>query len=176
MSKPLIEPGILAALKTRIGNFTAALAGFVPASGGGTTNYLRADGTWAAPAGGGGGANDGLITAGFDGQGATVTAGSWIMVRMPYDGTIDGAYLTGDGQTGSAVVDVRRDTRANIPPTGADSICASAKPTISSAKYADDTTLTGWSTTFAAGDALIVYVESCATFQKLELQLTVVRT
>jgi hypothetical protein len=35
--------------------FTTALKGLVPASGGGTTNYLRADGTWAAPAGGGGG-------------------------------------------------------------------------------------------------------------------------
>jgi hypothetical protein len=27
-------------------------AGLVPASGGGTTNYLRADGTWEAPTGG----------------------------------------------------------------------------------------------------------------------------
>jgi hypothetical protein len=34
--------------------FTTALKGLVPASGGGTTNFLRADGTWAAPAGGGG--------------------------------------------------------------------------------------------------------------------------
>lgn len=31
--------------------FTAALKGLAPASGGGTTNFLRADGTWAAPAG-----------------------------------------------------------------------------------------------------------------------------
>jgi hypothetical protein len=29
--------------------FTSALKGLVPASGGGTTNFLRADGTWAAP-------------------------------------------------------------------------------------------------------------------------------
>ena len=29
--------------------FTAALKGLAPASGGGTTNFLRADGTWAAP-------------------------------------------------------------------------------------------------------------------------------
>lgn len=35
--------------------FTSALKGLAPASGGGTTNFLRADGTWAAPAGGGGG-------------------------------------------------------------------------------------------------------------------------
>lgn len=32
--------------------------GLVPASGGGTTNFLRADGTWAAPGGGGGGSGD----------------------------------------------------------------------------------------------------------------------
>lgn len=39
--------------------FTGALKGLTPASGGGTTNFLRADGTWAAPAGGGGGVSDG---------------------------------------------------------------------------------------------------------------------
>lgn len=33
--------------------FTSSLLGCVPASGGGTTNFLRADGTWAAPPGGG---------------------------------------------------------------------------------------------------------------------------
>jgi hypothetical protein len=33
--------------------FSSALKGLAPASGGGTTNFLRADGTWAAPAGGG---------------------------------------------------------------------------------------------------------------------------
>lgn len=32
--------------------FTSALKGLVPASGGGTTNFLRADGTWAAAGGG----------------------------------------------------------------------------------------------------------------------------
>lgn len=34
--------------------FTSALQGLVPASGGGTTNFLRADGTWAAAGGGSG--------------------------------------------------------------------------------------------------------------------------
>lgn len=34
--------------------FTSSLKGLVPASGGGTTNFLRADGTWAAAGGGGG--------------------------------------------------------------------------------------------------------------------------
>lgn len=39
--------------------FSSAAKGLTPASGGGTTNFLRADGTWAAPAGGGGGAPGG---------------------------------------------------------------------------------------------------------------------
>jgi hypothetical protein len=34
---------------------TTSAAGLAPASGGGTDNFLRADGTWAAPPGGGGG-------------------------------------------------------------------------------------------------------------------------
>ena len=37
-----------------LNTFTTSLKGVVPASGGGTTNFLRADGTW-APAGGGSG-------------------------------------------------------------------------------------------------------------------------
>jgi hypothetical protein len=45
---------------------TTANAGLAPASGGGTTNFLRADGTWAAPAGGGGGgATGGTATLNF---------------------------------------------------------------------------------------------------------------
>lgn len=38
--------------------FTSGAKGLAPASGGGTTNFLRADGTWAAPGGGGGGTGD----------------------------------------------------------------------------------------------------------------------
>lgn len=34
---------------TLLDDFTSALKGLVPASGGGTTNFLRADGTWTAP-------------------------------------------------------------------------------------------------------------------------------
>ncbi len=34
--------------------FTSGAKGLAPASGGGTSNFLRADGTWAAPGGGGG--------------------------------------------------------------------------------------------------------------------------
>jgi len=39
---------------TLLDNFTTSLKGTVPGSGGGTTNFLRADGSWAAPPGGSG--------------------------------------------------------------------------------------------------------------------------
>jgi hypothetical protein len=38
---------------TLLDAFTSGLKGLAPASGGGTTNFLRADGTWTAPGGGG---------------------------------------------------------------------------------------------------------------------------
>jgi hypothetical protein len=41
-----------AELRTIIGNVASGTPGLAPASGGGTTNFLRADGTWALPAGG----------------------------------------------------------------------------------------------------------------------------
>jgi hypothetical protein len=37
-----------------LGQFSSTEAGIVPASGGGSTAFIRADGTWAVPAGGGG--------------------------------------------------------------------------------------------------------------------------
>ena len=40
---------------TNLPAFGSSTKGVVPASGGGTSNFLRADGTWAAPSGGGGG-------------------------------------------------------------------------------------------------------------------------
>jgi nitrogen fixation protein len=46
---------------TLLDTFTSSLKGLAPASGGGTSNFLRADGTWAAPAGGGGGGADGTV-------------------------------------------------------------------------------------------------------------------
>lgn len=67
-------------------------AGLAPASGGGTANFLRADGTWAAPPGGSGspggssgqlqwnnsGAFAGLSTSSIDGSGNMTFSGRWI--------------------------------------------------------------------------------------------------
>lgn len=40
----------ISALTSQLNNFTSTVKGVVPSSGGGTSNFLRADGTWATPA------------------------------------------------------------------------------------------------------------------------------
>lgn len=51
-----------AQLTALIANFSSSLSGGVPASGGGSVNFLRADGSWAAPAGGGNTTNASNLT------------------------------------------------------------------------------------------------------------------
>ena len=79
-------------------------------------------------------------------------------------------------QSGSVVVDIWRDTFANYPPTDAESITASAVPTIVSANKSEDTTLTGWTTALAAGDTLYYNVDSASTIQWVLVSLRVTRS
>jgi hypothetical protein len=91
----------------RLPIFTSTVAGAVPLSGGGTTNFLRADGTWAAPAGGSTGNvqyNNGGSSAGdpdFNTDGAgNVTATSYGTSGATTNGLVD---LTAAGATAGSV-------------------------------------------------------------------------
>jgi len=56
----------------RLDAFTSTLKGLAPGSGGGTTNFLRADGTWTQPPGGGGGqASESHITLAYSEAGTS---------------------------------------------------------------------------------------------------------
>ena len=77
--------------------FTSALKGLAPASGGGTTNFLRADGTWAAPPGGGGSSltvqdegstlSTAVTSLNFVGAGVTATGTTAVTVTIPGGGS-----------------------------------------------------------------------------------------
>lgn len=95
-------------------------------------------------------------------------------VRVPFNCTITSVTLIAD-QVGSAVVDIWKDSYANFPPTAGDSICASAKPTLSSARTSLDSTLTGWTKSIAAGDVLFFNVDSVTTITNLTIILGVTK-
>lgn len=118
-----------------------------------------------------------LFTISFiiDGGGATITTGiKGDLGPFDFACTIEAVTLLAD-QSGSIVVDIWKDTYANFPPTGADSITASAKPTISTATKSQDTTLTGWTTSISAGDVLRFNVDSITTCQRVTVALKVRR-
>ena len=102
-------------------------------------------------------------------------AGAKCRVRIPNSGTIISAIITGD-ISGSAVVDIWKDTTANYPPLVADTITASAKPTLSSQTIVTDSTLTGWTKTLTAGDWLVFSVDSASTLNDINIVLVYTRT
>jgi len=103
------------------------------------------------------------------------TADEQAWVQIPYDCTITGYELTAD-QSGDIVIDLWVDDYSAFPPTVADTITASAKPTLSSAQKATDSTLTGWTKTLTAGKYILANVDSASTLEKAVLILNVTRT
>ncbi len=120
-----------------------------------------------------------LMTGGIQfiigGAGTTITTGIKGDIEMPFAGVLTAVRLFAD-QSGSIVLDLWKDTYANYPPVVGDSITASAKPTISSTTKSQDTTLTGWTTTFAAGDTIRVNVDSATTVTRVTMALRFRRT
>lgn len=115
------------------------------------------------------------ITFLISGGGSTVATGIAGDLTVPFNCEITEWTLLAD-QTGSVVVDIWKDTYANYPPTVADTITGSAKPTISAGVKGQSSTLTGWTTTITAGDTLRFNVDSAATLTRVTLSLKVKRT
>lgn len=107
----------------------------------------------------------------IDGGGAAITTGVKGDVFLASAYTITAWTILAD-QTGDAVIDIWKDAYANYPPDVADSITASAQPTLTSAEAAQSSTLTGWTTAISAGDTLRFNVDSASTVTRLVLALT----
>ena len=95
-------------------------------------------------------------------------------VGVPWNCTITSVTMMAD-QVGSIVVDLWNDSYANYPPTVADTIVASAPPTISSADHSQDGVLTGWSKVLAAGSTIRLNVVSVTTITRCNVWLEVLK-
>lgn len=110
----------------------------------------------------------------IDGGGSAITTGVKGDLMIPFACNIESVALLAD-QSGSIVIDIWKDTYGNYPATVADTITASAKPTLSTATKYSDSTLTGWTKAIAAGDTLRFNVDSVATVTRVTLSLKVRR-
>lgn len=92
-------------------------------------------------------------------------AGAWlapvtlpVMVPVFFAGRFTSWQLIADDAYAELVVEIWRDTLANLPPTSADLISGTAPPTLAGARSASSAALTGWATAFSAGDVFIFNV------------------
>jgi len=90
---------------------------------------------------------------------AVITTGSKAetFIQLPYTGTIVGWYLTSN-ESCTMTLDIWANDSAY--PTNSDSICASAKPSLTASRFNNSSTLTGWTTSSALGKKYIIEVES----------------
>jgi hypothetical protein len=109
------------------------------------------------------------ITFVIDGGSAVPTTGAYASIRVPIAGTITAYTVNGDA-SGDCVLDVWKANGSM--PSNANTITASAKPTLSSSQLIHSTTLTGWTTSVAVGDILTVELESVSVIKRIVLQLT----
>lgn len=110
----------------------------------------------------------------IDGGGAVITTGIKGALRVDYNVRINGSFLQEvDGVTGSIVLDI--DTSIGGATPTWTSIVASAPPTITSARFSEDLTLTAWTTIVPAGTYLRWTVNSVASFTRILSVLRVSR-
>lgn len=156
------------------GNVSTSAHGLAPKGDGSTNKFLNANGAYSAPA-----VTNVPVTLGFttDGAGTAVTTGVkgyWI-VKNAF--TINGYSMMTD-QAGSIVIDIWMETDpfdgsgiVDNPPVVADTITASAKPTLSTQRGKTSTTLTSWTTTVPAGAMIGWNIDSASTITRFTFQL-----
>lgn len=138
--------------------------------------------TLASPGGGGGGGTGSTTLSGalrFESGAAdaptVVAVGTKGYMRVPFACTITGWTIQADVST-TAVLDVWKIAAGTAEPTNSNSITASAKPTLTADDVVNSTTLTGWTTSVAAGDLIGWEVESNNNAKFLGLSINFDRT
>lgn len=111
----------------------------------------------------------------IDAGSSVITTGIKGFIRVPIAGYITRATLMSTDAavtSGSIVIDIWKDSYSNWNPTAADTIIGGATPTpptLSSATASEDTILSGWTRTFAAGSIFGFSVTSVTSLKRVTL-------
>lgn len=109
----------------------------------------------------------------IDNNSDVIETGIKAKVCIDYACTIQSVALHGS-PSGSIVIDIWKVSYDNLPASVANTITASAKPTISSGIKSLDSSLAGWTKSISAGDWLYFNVDSCTTMTNCSIDLKVV--
>lgn len=126
---PLAGGGDLSSDRTlSVATFGSGASGVVPASGGGSSNFLRADGTWTAPPGGSGGnyvAATVDFGAGSDSATVSVTGQAWVTASsvIACQPTLFATTDRDDGADDAFLEGLRCFPTARVAGTGFDVTC-----------------------------------------------------
>lgn len=104
----------------------------------------------------------------------TIPTGQLTWFEVPYNLTVVGWTLAAD-QSCSLVLDLWVDAYANFPPTVADTVTGSEKPTLSAQQTNQDLALGSWSADWDKGEWVLVNVDSSSGGTKATLGLRVVK-
>ena|ERR1700761_2420803 len=89
-------------------------------------------------------------------------------------GSISRLIVTTDGGPGSLRIKVwKANIASHYPPTSADDITGGNDVVIASANTLDDSTLTGWTKTLAAGDVILFTLDSTSVFTSIGIALLI---
>ena len=117
-----------------------------------------------------------FVIAHFATPGSGIASGFQGVLVVPWACTITQVTLLSadpDITSGSIVIDIWKSTYATYPPTVANSICGSAKPTLSSAIKSQDSALVGWTPVLAENDVLGFNVNSASGVKRVRVDLRV---
>ena len=112
----------------------------------------------------------------FSGGGADIAVGTQLNIQVPWNVTVTGWRLVSGSGSGSIVIDIWKNSFVNYPPSVAETVAGSEKPTLSSAETAEDLSLTTWTdVSWDAEEWVRFNVDSCSGVQSCTLVLLVDR-
>lgn len=162
----------LSLVDSTVNDVSTTKHGLAPKLPNDATKFLNGAGLYTTPPGS---AASGTLEIGVNGNGVVPDTGILLDVIVPYDLTVTQWTVISTSGIGSIVFDLWKAVQASFPPTVADTITGSDKPTLSSDDINSSVALTGWDTTWQAGDVVRVNIDSASTLTKATLVITYTR-